>query len=62
MWSPVHPDTALQAREIEPGLRAYECPKSGGVWIPLQGYLIHGLEQGPEKEKAHAPKPGQARC
>jgi Zn-finger nucleic acid-binding protein len=25
-------------REIEPGLTAYECPKSGGFWIPLQSY------------------------
>jgi len=25
-------------REIEPGLSVYECPKSGGFWIPLQSY------------------------
>ncbi len=29
----------MQAREIEPGLEVYECPKSGGLWIPLQSYL-----------------------
>lgn len=29
----------MQLREIEPGLEAYECPKSGGLWIPLQSYL-----------------------
>lgn len=39
MHSPIHSDVTLQAREIEPGLSAYECPKSGGVWLPLQSYL-----------------------
>jgi len=29
----------MQLREIEPGLEVYECPKSGGLWIPLQSYL-----------------------
>lgn len=24
---------------MEPGLTAYACPKSGGVWIPLQNYF-----------------------
>lgn len=38
MRSPVHPDTNLQLHEIEPGLAAYLCPKSGGVWIPLERY------------------------
>jgi Zn-finger nucleic acid-binding protein len=28
----------MELREIEPGLTAYECPKSGGFWIPLQSY------------------------
>lgn len=39
MQSPLHPDVTLQPHEIEPGLNAYVCPASGGVWIPLQGYL-----------------------
>jgi Zn-finger nucleic acid-binding protein len=38
MQSPVYPDTAMQVREIEPGLTAYECPQSGGFWIPLSAY------------------------
>jgi Zn-finger nucleic acid-binding protein len=38
MRSPVFPDVNLQPKEIEPGLAAYECPQSGGVWIPLQAY------------------------
>lgn len=29
---------ALERIELEPGLEAYRCPKSGGVWIPLDGY------------------------
>ena len=39
MHSPVYPDITMQLKEIEPGLSAYTCPKSGGVWIPLQRYL-----------------------
>lgn len=39
MNSPVHPETRLQVKEIEPGLKAYECPRSGGVWIPMQAFL-----------------------
>lgn len=38
MLSPLYPDTAMQLREIEPGLTAYECPQSGGFWIPLAAY------------------------
>ena len=38
MRSPVFPDTNLEPKEIEPGLTAYQCPKSGGIWIPLQAY------------------------
>jgi Zn-finger nucleic acid-binding protein len=29
----------MELREIEPGLEVYECPRSGGRWIPLQSYL-----------------------
>lgn len=29
----------MRLREIESGLSAYECPFSGGLWIPLQSYL-----------------------
>src|SRR6266478_3070301 len=39
MHSPIYPDTTMQLREIEPGLEVYECPKSGGFWIPLQAFL-----------------------
>src|SRR5262249_27471107 len=46
MNSPLHPETAMQLKEIEPGLSAYECPISGGLWIPLQSYL-RWREQGP---------------
>jgi Zn-finger nucleic acid-binding protein len=38
MRSPIHPEVSLELREIEPGLSAYACPKSGGVWIPLERY------------------------
>ena len=47
MHSPVHPDTVMELREIEPGLSAYECPKSGGFWIPLQSYLAWKERQPP---------------
>ena len=39
LHSPIYPDTVMQLSEIEPGLFAYTCPKSRGVWIPLQSYL-----------------------
>jgi len=39
LQSPVFPDTAMHLSELEPGLFAYLCPKSGGVWIPFQSYL-----------------------
>ncbi len=58
MHSPVHPDTEMQSREIEPALEAYECPKSGGFWIPLQAYLAwkerhpEGSETPPEGSAA----------
>jgi Zn-finger nucleic acid-binding protein len=39
MHSPIDSHITLEAREIEPGLAGYECPKSGGVWLPLQSYL-----------------------
>jgi Zn-finger nucleic acid-binding protein len=51
MRSPVYPDINLGPKEIEPGLTAYECPKSGGVWIPLHGY---------EQWKAQHPANGPA--
>jgi Zn-finger nucleic acid-binding protein len=38
MRSPVFPEVNLQPKEIEPGLPAYECPQSGGYWVPLQAY------------------------
>jgi Zn-finger nucleic acid-binding protein len=39
MNSPFSPDVLMHTREIEPGLVVYECPASGGLWIPLQAYL-----------------------
>lgn len=39
MHSPVYPDARMELREIESGLEVYQCPKSGGLWIPLQSYL-----------------------
>ena len=39
MDSPAYPDTPLMHKELEPGLSVYECPSSGGVWIPLQSFL-----------------------
>lgn len=29
----------MRLREIEPELEIFECPKSGGFWIPLHTYL-----------------------
>jgi Zn-finger nucleic acid-binding protein len=29
----------MQTECIEPGLSVHRCPKSGGVWIPLQSFL-----------------------
>jgi Zn-finger nucleic acid-binding protein len=39
MQSPVNPSVALVEGEIEPGLTAFICPESGGIWIPLQSYV-----------------------
>lgn len=39
LHSPVHPDTEMQLTEIEPGLFAYKCQKSGGVWISRPAFL-----------------------
>ena len=38
MHSPIHNDVVLERVELEPGLEAWQCPKSQGVWIPLQSY------------------------
>jgi len=45
MNSPFSPATPMQPREIEPGLVVYECPASGGLWIPLQAYLAWREQQ-----------------
>jgi Zn-finger nucleic acid-binding protein len=37
----------MQFREIEPGLAVYECPQTGGLWIPLQSYLAWKDRQPP---------------
>jgi Zn-finger nucleic acid-binding protein len=39
MRSPLHPNAILERKEIEPGLIAYLCPRSGGVWIPRDSYF-----------------------
>lgn len=45
MRSPVDSKVIMQPRELEPGLHAFECPQSGGFWIPLQAYLAWRDEQ-----------------
>ena len=56
MHSPLYPDTTMQPREIEPGLKVYECPRSGGLWIPFQAYLTW-KEQYPQAAPAAGPAP-----
>ncbi len=46
MKSPLHSAVSLERTEIEPGLVVYQCPKSQGIWIPLQSYLAW-LKSGP---------------
>jgi Zn-finger nucleic acid-binding protein len=45
MQSPYNPAVQLQPKEIEPGLSAYVCPESGGIWIPLQAYFAWREQQ-----------------
>lgn len=45
--SPLFPDATMHLREIEPGLFAYTCPRSGGIWVPLQSYLDWKSHCGP---------------
>ena len=64
MHSPAHPDTELEPKEIEPGLSAYVCPKSGGIWIPLPSYLEWQAKQKGEtgvapKKPVTAPAPAE---
>ena len=59
MRSPVSPEVDLQSKEIEPGLLGYECPQSGGYWIPLQAYEQWKANQPPLAETASLP-PDQA--
>ena len=47
MNSPAASNTLMQSREIEPGLVVFECPVTGGLWIPLHAYLTW-KEQQPE--------------
>ena len=56
MNSPIFPDTLMELREIEPGLCVYECPKSGGFWIPLQAYLAW-REKHQKSSEAHSDGP-----
>ena len=59
MQSPVNPGVTLQEREIEPGLSAYLCPESGGIWIPLQSYVNwrehHLDEAAPAPQQQYTP-------
>jgi len=43
--SPYNPAVSLQPKEIEPGLNAFVCPESGGVWIPLPAYFAWREQQ-----------------
>jgi Zn-finger nucleic acid-binding protein len=47
MHSPICPDTQMHLCELEPGLAVYECPRSGGRWIPLRAYLAWREHQAP---------------
>lgn len=38
MISPVSPNSQMEPVEIEPGLVAHKCPKSGGYWISENCY------------------------
>jgi Zn-finger nucleic acid-binding protein len=54
--SPVCPGAAMVLRELEPALFVHVCPRSSGMWIPLQSYLLwksqprHETEDGPTVE------------
>jgi Zn-finger nucleic acid-binding protein len=51
MRSPLHGDKEMLERELEPGFRVFECPVSGGLWIPIDAYLTwlqqHGGKANP---------------
>ena len=47
----------MELREIEPGLVVYECPRSGGLWIPLQAYFAWKERQ---PQTSMAPPEGRA--
>ena len=53
MRSPVAPEVDLQPREIEPGLVALECPRSGGLWLPLQAYEQWKAQRSPAATAVH---------
>lgn len=38
MKSPIYPQLNLIKSELEPGLTAWKCPKSGGHWISASSY------------------------
>lgn len=40
MRSPVEKSSILVQREIEPGLRVWQCPATDGRWIPLSAYTL----------------------
>lgn len=39
MRSPLHGDKEMIEKELEPGFKVFECPVSGGYWIPIDNYL-----------------------
>ena len=61
MQSPVYPDIALQPKELEAGLAVFQCPKSGGMWIPLANFLAwketHALQTEPANTASPAVQP-----
>lgn len=38
MRSPLHPHSFLERTIMEPGIDAFRCPRSGGVWLPGKAY------------------------
>jgi Zn-finger nucleic acid-binding protein len=61
MQSPVNSSVTMQEGEIEPGLNAYLCPESGGIWIPLQSYVNwreHHREDPTPEPQQYTPETG----
>ena len=48
MNSPAEPTVAMETIELEPGLTAYRCPRSGGHWIS-EGVYWRWISSRPER-------------